>query len=65
MAEPANRSLRVLIEEGLRLVLGQRRGRPGKFRLRRASFAGEGLQPGLDQAGSGEIRCRAYEGRGE
>jgi hypothetical protein len=37
-------SLRALIEEGLWHVLAERRRRP-TFRLRRVTFAGEGLAP--------------------
>ena len=63
VAQRENRSLRALIEEGLRLVLGQRRGKRGAFKLRPASFGGQGLQTGLNEWD--EIRKRAYEGRGE
>lgn len=64
LASRENRSLRALIEEGLRLVVGQRRGKRSRFKLRRASFGGQGLHP--DVAGSewDDIRRRAYEGRG-
>lgn len=53
-------SLRALVEEGLRKALGDRRKRGG-FRLRKASFGGEGLQEGLRWDEMGEA---AYEGRG-
>jgi hypothetical protein len=56
-------TLRALIEEGFRARLSQRRGR-GRFRLRRASFRGQGLQPGFSTARWSEIRDAAYEGRG-
>lgn len=65
MAQRENSSLRALIEEGLRLVLGQRRARRGRFRLRKASFKGKGLAPDLARSGWDEVRRRAYEGRGE
>lgn len=64
MAEREKRSLRSLIEEGLREVLKRRRAGRGAFRLRKASFGGEGLHP---DAGTGEwpeIRARIYQGRG-
>lgn len=64
VAQRENRSLRALIEEGLRLVLGERRGRRDRFRLRNASFRGEGLQPELAPGEWEEVRRRAYEGRG-
>lgn len=59
-----DRSLRALIEEGLRLVIGARRPRRGRFTLRRASFGGEGLQPDVAAGSWEEMRARAYEGRG-
>lgn len=56
-------TLRALVEEGLRRVLGERR-RPDGFRLRRVTFGGAGLQGDLAGAGWDEVRRRAYEGRG-
>ena len=56
-------TVRQLIEEGLRRVLAERRRR-GPFRLRNASFRGDGLQPDVATAGWDRIRDRAYEGRG-
>lgn len=64
LAERESRSLRALIEEGLRLVVGARRSRKGRFRLRRATFRGKDLQPDLGPGTWEEIRRRAYEGRG-
>jgi hypothetical protein len=55
--------LRALIEEGLRRVL-ERRQKHGRFRLRRASFRGNGLQPGVREGRWEPIRDRIYEGRG-
>jgi Arc/MetJ family transcription regulator len=51
-------TLRALVEQGLRQVLeGQRRdARP--FKLRKASFKGGGLQPGIDPSMFREL---AYE----
>lgn len=57
------RTVRSLIEEGLRKVLGERRKTRG-FRLRKASFKGRGLHPDLAAAGWSQIRDRSYEGRG-
>jgi len=55
-------TLRKLMK-GLRWALANRK-RHRKFRLRRASFKGKGLQPGI-AAGSWErIRDLLYEGRG-
>ncbi len=56
-------TLRVLIAEGLRRIIDERR-RAGTFRLRRASFKGNGLQPGVAGAPWERIRDLAYEGRG-
>lgn len=56
-------SVRQLIEEGLRRVLAERT-RTGGFRLRQASFAGDGLHPDAAAAGWDQIRDAAYEGRG-
>ena len=55
-------TLRTLVEEGLRRVLRERR--TGGFRLRRASFRGKGLQPGVREGGWERVRDLAYEGRG-
>lgn len=63
VAQREKRSLRALIEEGLRQVIGQRRSKRGQFRMRKASFGGQGLQS--DSGSWEEIRRKAYEGRGE
>jgi hypothetical protein len=65
LAQRERRSLRALIEEGLRLVMRERRARRGRFRLRKATFPGEGLEPDLRSGTWEEIRARIYEGRGE
>jgi hypothetical protein len=52
-----------LIEEGLRKTLNDRKRR-GRFRLRRASFKGKGLNPDLADASWDRIRGIVYEGRG-
>jgi hypothetical protein len=56
-------TLRALVELGLRRVVAENR-REKPFRLRDASVGGEGLSPGLADAGWDEIRRLAYEGRG-
>lgn len=56
-------TLRELVEEGLRLVLRQRERR-SEFRLRDASFGGEGLQPGVSEGDWERLRELVYEGRG-
>lgn len=56
-------TVRRLIEEGLRRILAERR-RPGGFRLRDASFAGDGLHADVAAGGWDRIRDHVYEGRG-
>ena len=56
-------TLRTLVEEGLRRVLEERNGRP-PFHLRRTTFAGQGLQPAVADAGWERLRDLSYEGRG-
>ena len=56
-------TLRGLIDEGLRTALAKRQ-RPAEFRLRRASFGGRGLQPGIDEGSWEQVRELIYEGRG-
>lgn len=56
-------TLRTLVESGLRQELAQRR-KPAEFRLRRASFKGNGLQPGASKLSWNELREWAYSGRG-
>lgn len=56
-------TLRTLVERGLRRVVDERR--PGSpFKLRRASFKGQGLQVDLHDASWDKLRDLAYEGRG-
>jgi hypothetical protein len=56
-------TVRALIEQGLRHVLAARKSARG-FRLRRATFRGEGLQPGVADASWERIRDLAYEDQG-
>lgn len=56
-------TVRALIEQGLRQIITARK-RPGVFRLRKATFKGHGLQPGVSTATWDQIRDLAYEGRG-
>ena len=65
LAQREHRSLRALIEEGLRLVVGARRDRRGQFQLREVTFRGDGLQPDVRSSAWEEMRARVYEGRGE
>ena len=56
-------TLRVLIVEGLRRIIAERK-RAGAFRLRKATFRGNGLQPDVAGATWERVRDMAYEGRG-
>jgi hypothetical protein len=56
-------TVRSLIEEGLRRVVAERK-QPVTFRLRRATFKGDGLRPEAAGVSWERIRDAAYEGRG-
>jgi Arc/MetJ family transcription regulator len=56
-------SVRTLVEQGLRQAIRERRSR-AEFRLRKAAFRGEGLQPHVADLGWDRVREVAYEGRG-
>jgi len=55
-------TLRELIEDGLRRSLDERKKKRG-FRLRRATFRGRGLQPGVSRNWN-RLRDMVHEGRG-
>ena len=56
-------TLRALVERGLhRMVTEAKRRKP--FKLRRASFKGNGLQTDLHTASWDQLRELAYKGRG-
>ncbi len=63
LASQEGTTVRALVETGLRRVLAERKKR-GTFKLRNASFKGNGLQPGVADASWERIREMAYEGRG-
>jgi len=63
-ADREGTTLRALVEAGLRRILAERRGKDAPFRLRDASFRGEGLQPGVASGSWEAIRDAIYEGRG-
>jgi hypothetical protein len=63
LAARQDSTLRVLIIEGLRRVVAERK-RAGGFRLRKASFRGNGLQPDVADASWERIRELAYDKRG-
>lgn len=64
VADREGTTLKALVEAGLRRVLEERRGKAAPFRLRDASFRGDGLQPGIATGSWDAIRDAIYEGRG-
>ena len=56
-------TVRALIEHGLRHALAERNA-AREFRLRKATFRGEGLQPGVTDATWERIRDFVYDGHG-
>jgi Arc/MetJ family transcription regulator len=65
VARQEKTTLRALVEEGLRKVVRERRERgPGEFKLRPASFKGQGLQPHLAGVTWDQILDISYEERG-
>jgi len=56
-------TVRSLVEEGLRLAIA-RRGEGEPFRLRPASFRGDGVRPDISLEQWDEIRGLIYGGRG-
>jgi hypothetical protein len=63
VASREGRTVRALVEEGLRKVLAERK-RSAAFRLRRASFKGDGLQPEVAGVSWERIRELTYERHG-
>jgi hypothetical protein len=63
LARREGTTMRALVEQGLHQVLAQER-RTAPFRLRDASFAGDGLRPELEGASWDRLRELACDGRG-
>ncbi|MCX8087419.1 MAG: type II toxin-antitoxin system VapB family antitoxin [Rhodocyclaceae bacterium] len=63
LAAQRGATLRSLIEQGLRQVLAEKQ-QAGDFRLRRATFKGEGLQAEMRGASWERLRELAYEEHG-
>jgi len=61
LAAKEGNTVRALVEQGLRWVVTERKRRE-KFRLRKATFKGQGLQPGVAGASWDRIREMAYDG---
>jgi Arc/MetJ family transcription regulator len=58
-------TIKALVERGLRSVLREHgRQRKTPFRLRKASFKGDGLRPEAASVGWGRLHELAYEDRG-
>jgi hypothetical protein len=53
-------TVRALIERGLRHVLAEQQS-AGEFQLRKATFGGKGLQPGVEDGTWERIRDLIYE----
>lgn len=62
VARAEGTTLRALVEDGLRVVLGRRRS-GSTFRLPDASVGGNGLRPEFAQASWEELRAAAYGDR--
>ena len=63
LAHRERTTLKALIQDGLRRVIAERKQR-NRFKLRKATFKGTGLQPHLAGASWEKIRELSYEGRG-
>jgi len=57
-------TLRTLVESGLRHELERRKASKRAFRLRKATFRGQGLQAEARDLSWEQIRERSYAGRG-
>ena len=63
LAAKEGTTVRAYVEQGLRRIVAERKSR-GLFRLRKATFKGKGLQPGVQDATWKRIRETIYHGRG-
>ena len=63
LADREGTTVRALVEQGLRRVVSERK-RTNTFRLRKATFKGKGLQPGVKEASWEQVRALIYEGHG-
>jgi hypothetical protein len=63
-AEREGTTLKALVERGLRQVLAEPASQRQAFKLRRATFKGQGLQAELQGAPWDRLREMAYEGHG-
>jgi hypothetical protein len=56
-------TMKALIEAGLRRIISEHKQRE-RFKLRKATFKGKGLQPDFEGASWSKLRDVSYEGRG-
>ena len=63
LAAKEGTTVRAFVEQGLRRVVAERKSR-GTFKLRKATFKGKGLQPGMKDATWERVRETIYQGRG-
>ena len=63
LARQENTTMKVIIEEGLRRIISERKRR-SHFKLRKVTFKGKGLQPHLAGTSWDQILQVSYEGRG-
>ena len=63
VARQKHTTMKALIETGLRRVISEHRQRE-RFKLRKATFKGKGLQPHLAGVSWDQLRDISYEGRG-
>jgi hypothetical protein len=63
LAHQEHITMKVIVEEGLRRIVSERKRRSG-FKLRKATFKGNGLQPHLAGTSWDQILQLSYEGRG-
>lgn len=64
LAEKDKTTLKSLIEEGLHKVIADHK-RKETFKLKKATFLGNGLQPQFTENNWSKIRDTIYEGRGD
>ena len=63
LAQREHTTMKAIVEDGLRRIVSERQRR-SRFRLRKATFRGKGLQPHLSGGSWDQIRELSYEGRG-
>jgi hypothetical protein len=63
LAAKEGTTVRAYVEQGLGRIIAERKS-SGQFRLRRATFKGKGLQPGVRDATWERIRETIYQKKG-